>query len=129
MGCVAGVSQAIERFETRVADHVVKVIGTASVCGFYCVPSQYTNAKKLEKLLTLMQHSRCIQQQSSKNTIHYGDSCPTRYNTLTIAQWCGRVRPVIRQISARRAHHPQRYLSARSEDELEHSSFLQRPAG
>jgi hypothetical protein len=129
MGCVAGVSQSIDPIETHIADPIVKVVGTASVCGFYCVPSQYKNAKKLEKLLTLMQHSRCIRQQSSENTAHYGDSCPTRNNTLTISQWCGRVRPVIRQISARRAHHPQRYLSARSEDELEHSSFLQRATG
>jgi hypothetical protein len=32
-GCVAGVSQAIDRFETRAADPFVKVVGTASVCG------------------------------------------------------------------------------------------------
>jgi hypothetical protein len=48
MGCVAGVSQAIDQFETRVADPIVKVIGTASVCGFYCVPSQYKVAKNLK---------------------------------------------------------------------------------
>jgi hypothetical protein len=84
-GCVAGVSQAIDRFETRAADPFVKVVGTASVCGFYCVPSQYKNAKRLWKSLTLMQHYRCTRQQNSKNITHHNDSWPTRNNMLTVA--------------------------------------------